>query len=128
MRYLLDTQLLLWIAGNSPRLLAGARDIIESEPGELTFSVASVWEISIKAALRRSDFVVDPVKLRNQLLTNGYAELSVNGLHALAVVTMPPTHGDPFDRMLLAQAIHEGMTLVTTDRRLAGYQGPILKV
>lgn len=128
MRYLLDTQLLLWVADNSPRLPRPARAIIEGTAVALAFSAASLWEISIKAALRRSDFAVSPARLREQLLLNQYIELSVSGSHALAVLDLPPVHRDPFDRMLLAQAIHEGMTLVTTDKALARYGEPVLKV
>ena len=128
MSYLLDTQLLLWAAANSPRLPERAREIIANRGETLVFSVASIWEIAIKAALRRADFVVNPARLRNQLIANQYAELSVLGSHALAVLDILPTHGDPFDRMLLAQAINEGMILITTDRVLATYDGPILKV
>lgn len=128
MRYLFDTQLLLWAAANSPRLPRQARDIIEGDADGLAFSVASIWEISIKSSLRRGDFVVDPPKLRRELIANKYAELSIVGQHALAVREIPPTHGDPFDRMLLAQAIEERLTLVTTDAVLGSYDGPILKV
>ena len=128
MRYLLDTQLLLWVAANSPLLPALAREIIENEVDGLAFSVASIWEITIKASLRRTDFVVNPARLRSQLLASHYTELPVLGQHALAVADIPRVHGDPFDRMLLAQAIEEGVTLVTTDRILGAYPGPILKV
>jgi PIN domain nuclease of toxin-antitoxin system len=127
-RYLLDTQLLLWVAANSPRLPIRVREITVSEGATLAFSVASIWEIAIKASLGRDDFVVNTSRLRSQLMVNEYTELAVTGLHALAVLDIPRTHGDPFDRMLLAQAMHEGMTLVTTDRVLATYPGPILKV
>ena len=128
MRYLLDTQLLLWIAGNSPKLPAAAREVVGAGPEFLIFSVASLWEITIKAALGRDDFVVNPTKLRDQLLVHRYTELPVNGPHALAVLDLPPPHGDPFDRLLIAQARHEGITLVTTDKALARYGDAVLKV
>ena len=128
MRYLLDSHLLLWIVEDSPRLPARAREIAESEAEELVFSVASLWEIAIKAGLQRADFVIDPQELRSELLANGYAELPVSGIHAVGVRPIPPRHGDPFDRLLLAQAIHERMTLVTTDKVLASYGEPVLKV
>ena len=128
MRYLLDSHLLLWIAEESERLSRHAIEIISDEANALVFSAASLWEIAIKASLRRRDFIVDPLELRAELLASNFTELPVNGVHAVAVYSIPPKHGDPFDRLLLAQAIHEGMTLVTTDKVLARYGEPVLKV
>lgn len=128
MRYLLDTQILLWASFSSSQLPASALELLQSKRGSLVFSVATVWEVSIKAALGRSNFKVEPEDLRTGLLAHGYAELPVSGKHAVAVRSLRPIHGDPFDRMLLAQAICEGMTLVTTDRMLAAYGEPVLKV
>ena len=128
MRYLLDTQILIWLSFRSERLPEVAREIASNDSDDSFFSAASLWEVSIKAALERPDFDVDPVILRDGLLESGYIELFVSGEHAVAVRTLAQRHGDPFDRLLLAQAIHEGMTLVTTDRVLAGYGAPVLKV
>ena len=128
MTYLLDTQIILWAAFSSSQLPARSLELLQRNRGSLAFSAASLWEVSIKTALGRSNFVVDPVQLRAGLLGHSYRELSVNGGHAVAVRSLPPRHGDPFDRMLLAQAIHEGMTLVTTDKALASYGEPVLKV
>jgi PIN domain nuclease of toxin-antitoxin system len=128
LRYLLDSHLLLWIAEESERLSHRAIEIISDEANELVFSAASLWEIAIKASRRRQDFIVDPVELRADLLANNFAELPVGGAHAVAFYAIPPKHGDPFDRLLLAQAIHERMTLVTTDKLLARYGDPVLKV
>ena len=88
-------------------------------------SAASLWEISIKSGLGRADFSVDPRLLRRGLLEHGYAELYVTGVHATAVDLLPPIHKDPFDRLLVAQAQIEGMTLLTMDAIVARYPGPI---
>ena len=128
MRYLLDSHLLLWIAEESPRLPTDAVKIISDEANVMVFSAASLWEIAVKASLRRSDFVVNPLELRADLLANNFTELPVIGPHAVAVYGIPPKHGDPFDRLLLAQAIHEGMTLLTTDKVLSEYGSPVLRV
>jgi PIN domain nuclease of toxin-antitoxin system len=105
-----------------------ARDLIEAPSNSLFFSAASIWEAGIKSALGRPDFVVDVRQWRLGLLENDYEELPVNSLHAVTVISLPPVHRDPFDRILLAQAMTEDMTLVTADDMLAEYSGPILKV
>lgn len=128
MRLLLDTHLLLWAAGTPAKLPAAARRLIQDRGNELWFSVASLWEIAIKRSLGRSDFKAEPRRLRRGLLENGYAELVIAGEHANAVDTLPRLHKDPFDRMLIAQAQVEGITLLTADPQLAAYQGPIRRV
>lgn len=99
-----------------------------NEADILTFSVASLWEITIKRGLNRPDFVVEPVVMRRNLLAVGYAELPILAAHAFEIRNLPALHGDPFDRILLAQAAVEGLTLLTSDRTLARYPGPILHV
>ena len=128
MTYLLDTQLVLWLSFRSNLLSERAREILRENRGALAFSVASLWEVSVKAALGRADFTVDPARLRTGLLGHRYTELPVKGDHAVAVRSLPRKHGDPFDRMLLAQSLVEGMTLVTTDKVLASYGDTVLKV
>ena len=128
MRLLLDTHLLLWAAGPSPRLSAAARRLIEDRDNELVVSTASLWEVAIKSAFRRSDFPVDASMFRRNLLNNGYVELAVAGEHAIAVADLPPLHRDPFDRMLVAQSIVEGLMLLTGDPLVAQYRGPIRRV
>jgi PIN domain nuclease of toxin-antitoxin system len=122
---LLDTHLLLWAAGAPDRLPAVARDLIEDPDNILIFSVASLWEIAIKRGLGRDDFRVDPRLLRRGLIDNGYAELAITSEHVVAVDSLPPLHRDPFDRLLIAQATTEGVTLLTSDKALAAYPGPI---
>ncbi|OUM00638.1 type II toxin-antitoxin system VapC family toxin [Variovorax sp. JS1663] len=128
MRLLLDTHLLLWAAGTPKRLSASTRKMIESPDNRLFFSVASIWEVVIKRGLDRPDFQVDAPLLRRGLLDNGYAELAITGEHSLAVESLPPIHKDPFDRLLVAQATAEGMTLLTADANVSRYPGPIRKV
>lgn len=125
MKLLLDTQLLLWAAGDPSRLSAVARALIEGPDNELFFSAVSLWEISIKRGLGRSDFQADPRVLRRGLLDNGYRELPVTSEHAVAIEGLPPIHKDPFDRMLVAQATAEGITLLTADSLVAQYPGPV---
>ena len=128
MTFLVDTQVLLWAAGEPARLSAGARRLLGDRKNDLLFSVASLWEIAIKRTLGRRDFAVEPRVLRRSLLDNGYRELAITGEHALGVEQLPPLHRDPFDRLLVAQATAEGVTLLTHDAQLAAYPGPIRRV
>jgi PIN domain nuclease of toxin-antitoxin system len=125
MKLLLDTHLLLWAAGEPDRLPIAALTYIEDSQNELMFSPASLWEIAIKRGLGRDDFKVDPRLLRRGLLENGYGELPITSEHAIGVDGLPPIHKDPFDRMLIAQSIVEGIMLLTVDELVARYPGPI---
>jgi PIN domain nuclease of toxin-antitoxin system len=127
-KLLLDTQVLLWAAGQPERLSAAARKLLNNPRNELLFSAASMWEIAIKKTLGREDFRVEPRLLRRGLLDNGYAELPVTSQHAVNIDSLPPLHKDPFDRLLLAQTLSEGITLVTGDAQLARYPAPVRKV
>ena len=128
MKLLLDTHLLIWSAWTPRRISSAARSLISSTDNELIFSAASLWEIAIKQALEKNDFEVDARVLRRGLLDNGYGELPVNGDHAVAIRALPLIHKDPFDRILIAQATIEGITLLTADPIVARYPGPIKKV
>ena len=128
MKFLLDTQLLLWAAGQPKRLSAAARKLLNDPRNELLFSAASLWEIAIKNGLGREDFRVEPRLLLRGLLDNGYVELPVTSQHAVGIDSLPPLHKDPFDRLLVAQALSEGITLLTSDAQLALYPGPVRKV
>jgi PIN domain nuclease of toxin-antitoxin system len=101
---------------------------LSSRENEFVFSDASIWEIAIKRGLGRFDFLFDPREIRRQMLENGYEELAVLGQHAVAVDILPSIHKDPFDRILIAQAMVEGITLLTTDPVIASYPGPIRRV
>ena len=125
MNLLLDTHVLLWAAGEPDRLPAKARSMIEDPTSELVYSAVSLWEVAIKKGLGRDDFRVDPRVLRRGLLEHDYTELVVTGAHAAAVDTLPPIHKDPLDRLLVAQAQIEGMTLLTVDEVVGRYPGPV---
>jgi PIN domain nuclease of toxin-antitoxin system len=127
-KLLLDTQLLLWAAGQPERLSAAARKQLSSTRNELLFSAASMWEIAIKRTLGRKDFRVEPRLLRRGLLDNGYVELPITSAHAVNIDALPFLHKDPFDRLLLAQALAEGIILLTSDADLARYRGPVRTV
>lgn len=128
MKLLLDTQLLLRAAGQPESLSAAARRLLGDARHELLFSAVSLWEVSIKNALGRADFRVEPRVLLRGLLDNGYVELPVTSRHAVNIDALPPLHKDLFDRLLLAQALSEGITLVTTDAQMAGYPGSVRQV
>jgi len=126
LKILLDTHLLLWAVGHSDRLKPEIRQLIEDASNVLYFSAASIWEVSIKTGLGRADFAADPEGLRRELVNGGFLELPVSAAHAVAVLDMPPLHKDPFDRMLIAQARHEGFLLLTADATIAGYGGAVM--
>lgn len=128
MRLLLDTHLLIWVAEGSARLPASVRTSIEDPDHTPVFSIASLWEIAIKRSLGRPDFRIDSRILYRGLIENGYEELPVLGKHAVAVEGLPLIHKDPFDRLLVAQATVEGITLLTSDALVARYPGPIRRV
>jgi len=128
MKILLDTHLLLWAAGEPERLSKQARALIDNPDHELLFSAASLWEVAIKRGLGREDFKADARLLRRGLLDNGYGELPIASDHVVATESLPPIHKDPFDRILIAQATVEGITLLTSDSLVAQYPGPIRTV
>lgn len=117
--------LLLWAAIEPRRLSQAAREFIEASENELYVSAASLWEIAIKRSLGREDFDVDARVLRRALLENGCRELVINSEHAMTVDGLPALHKDPFDRLLLAQSMAEGLLLLTSDPLLAKYPAPV---
>jgi len=127
-KILLDTHLLLWAAGEPRRLSKQARMLIDNPQNEVLFSAASLWEVAIKCGLGREDFKVDARLLRRGLLDNGYSELPIMSEHVVATESLPLIHKDPFDRILVAQATVEGITLLTVDSLVSKYPGPIRTV
>ena len=124
MRLLLDTHAYLWWLDDDPHLTAAAREAVANPRSIVFISAASIWEIAIKAHLKR-------IRLRNPDLTaeieaNGFVELPIGARHAQHAGALPRHHDDPFDRMLVAQAELEELTLVTHDRRLRAYGVPLL--
>ena len=128
MKFLLDTHLLLWAAAEPRRLSKQARSLIDNPDNDLLFSAASLWEVAIKRGLGREDFKVDARLLRRGLLDNGYTELPIISDHVVAIDSLPPIHNDPFDRILVAQATVEGVTLLTIDSVVLQYPGSITAV
>lgn len=128
MKLLLDTHILLWAAEGSRQLSTHAKSLIEDPENQLYFSSASLWEIAIKNTLGRADFKVDPAVLRRCLLDNGFEEMVINSAHAVNLQALPEIHKDPFDRMLLAQTMVEGVTLLTADSVVAQYPVALMRV
>lgn len=128
MKFLLDTNLLVWTSFRSANLSTAVKALLENPRNSHYFSVVSLWEIAIKTALAKPYFNIDPRVMRRSLLDNGYEELQIRSEHAFAAGALPPLHKDPFDRMLVAQATVEGIILLTADPVLAQYSGPIQKV
>ena len=123
MKLLLDTHLLLWAATAPQRLSVEAQGLFNNPDNELYFSAVSIWEVAIKRGLDRPDFQLDVRQFRRGLIDNGYIELQMSSLHAVAIDILPAVHRDPFDRMLVAQASVEGLPLITSDAVLAQYSG-----
>jgi len=128
MRLLVDTHLLLWAAAKSRRLPKAARPLLEDPANEVFFSAASLWEIVIKASLRKGDFDVDVAVLRPALAEIGFTELPISGAHAERLAALPPLHRDPFDRMLVAQSLAEPLLLLTNDGVLGDYGESVMVV
>ena len=122
MRLLLDTHVVIWCLEDSPLLRGAARDTVISPANAAFVSAASIWEIAIKLSTGKlklrggtADRIVDDIT------EFGFAMLAVTAHHAVGVRSLPWHHSDPFDRLLIAQARHEGLTLMTTDDRIAKY-------
>jgi PIN domain nuclease of toxin-antitoxin system len=124
LRLLLDTHLFVWFLADSPALSKKARRDIDGAD-EVAVSAASIWEIAIKAALGK--ITIDIERAYEGIAASGFVELPVRGAHAVAVSRLPAHHRDPFDRLLIAQAISEPLTLLTADRGLARYS-PLVRV
>lgn len=128
MKYLLDTHVLLWAASCPEKLGPALCEQLEDPRNELYFSAASIWEIATKNNLNRDDFKVDVMKFRQSLLENEYEEVPIGSDHAVFTTALANHHKDPFDRILIAQAWVEDMTLLTADEQVAQYIGPIQKI
>jgi PIN domain nuclease of toxin-antitoxin system len=120
-RLLLDTNVLLWTLIEPARLNPLVRSLLEDHEHEILFSVASVWEMAIKAALGRADFRVSPARIVAAAQAAGFIELPVRLAAALKVGELPHHHRDPFDRLLVAQAMTEPAALYTSDAYLCVY-------
>ncbi len=118
---LLDTHLLLWAAFEPGRLSAKAAKTLQSRDTPLAFSLATLWAVAIKTSLGRPDFSVEPGLLHRALLAEGFVEIPIKAQHLVRVASLPWVHRDPFDRLLVAQAMEEGLSLLTADATLKRY-------
>jgi PIN domain nuclease of toxin-antitoxin system len=121
MRLLLDTHVLLWALATPARLPQDARQALEDPANEVLFSAASIWEIAIKARLGRADFALRPNLVADGARASGFTELPVHAYVAARVADLPLHHRDPFDRLLVAQALSEPARLYTADPLLPPY-------
>jgi PIN domain nuclease of toxin-antitoxin system len=122
MRLLLDSHVFVWCVQDNPRLSRDARRAIRSSAAEVFVSAASIWEIAIKLSVGRLRWRGRPGRMLDSIIeASGFVELPVTARHAAAVRDLPPHHADPFDRLLVAQAMTEGLSIVTADDALARY-------
>ncbi len=127
MKLLLDTHAFLWFIGGDPQLTTYARQLIEDPSNQRYVSIASVWEITIKSSLGRLIVPAPPSRLiSDHIWSNSIALLAISSEHLDVVHALPYHHKDPFDRLMIAQAIHEGMTLVSKDQAITAYNLPVL--
>ena len=128
MNLLLDTHVALWAITDSPKLPPHARTLIQAPTSIIWVSVASVWEIAIKHALGRGDMPVSSQEAIGYFHESGYRFLAIEAEHAAAVEALPAHHQDPFDRLLVAQALVEPMRLMTHDPLVSLYSDTIIKI
>lgn len=119
MKLLLDSHAFLWWLSEDPKLGPGAREAVADPTSTIHVSAATVWELSIKASLGKLD--LDGADLVEEIEQSDFLELPMTARHALAAATLPRHHEDPFDRMLIAQAQIEGLTIVTRDPAFRAY-------
>lgn len=118
MRLLLDTHVLLWVLADSPQINQ-VKPLILSNETEVYISTASWWELAIKIGIGKIDVKLDEIRVA--AADSGFIDLPILGLHTQALLTLPMLHRDPFDRMLVAQAVSEPMQLITNDNALSAY-------
>ncbi|MEY3288214.1 MAG: hypothetical protein RLZZ419_456 [Pseudomonadota bacterium] len=128
MNLLLDTHVALWAITDSPKLSQNARDLIASPKTTVWVSAANIWEIAIKHSLGRGDMPVSSQDAVRYFQASGYRFLAIEAEHTVAVEKLPPHHQDPFDRILVAQALIEPMRLMTHDSLVALYSDTIIKI
>lgn len=128
MRYLVDTHVWLWMLTAHDRIRAGAAEVIEEGTSELLLSAASSWEIAIKYAIGRLPLPEAPDRyVPSRMRASGVESLPISHSHALRVASLPRYHDDPFDRLLVAQAQLEALTIISADPALDRYDVPVLK-
>lgn len=128
MMILIDTHLALWAINDDPKLPGKARKLILEPKNSIYFSAASIWEISIKHRLAREDMPLSGAEAYQLFLDSGYLELPITSDHAMATERLPMFHGDPFDRILVAQSMTHPMRLLTHDSKLSAYGNFVVEV
>ncbi len=128
MNLLLDTHVALWAITGSSKLSKKALELIESPKSSVWISAATIWEIAIKHSLGRGDMPVSSHDAVCYFRDSGYGFLPIEPEHAVAVEELPAHHGDPFDRLLIAQALIEPMRLITHDAMVASYSNTIIAI
>ncbi|MBP6339195.1 MAG: type II toxin-antitoxin system VapC family toxin [Vitreoscilla sp.] len=128
MNILLDTHVALWAITDSPKLPKKAREMIASPRSTVWISAATVWEIAIKHSLGRGEMPVSSQDALRYFRESGYRFLPIEPEHAIAIEDLPAHHADPFDRILVAQALVEPMRLITHDRVVALYSDTIIEI
>ena len=128
MNLLLDTHVALWAIADSPKLPLKARELIASPRTSVWISTASIWEIAIKYSLGRGDMPISGQAALRYFSESGYRQLPIEAEHAVAIEDLPAHHSDPFDRILVAQALVEPMRLMTHDATVALYSDTIIKI
>jgi PIN domain nuclease of toxin-antitoxin system len=127
MRLLLDTHVWLWMIGEDERLNEPTRAALIDPENDIFLSAAAVWELAIKHAAGKLKYTGSPaVQVSTHIKRSGVLPLPITADHALAAAALPMHHRDPFDRMMIAQALAEELTLSTADRRLSVYEVPLL--
>ncbi len=126
MRILLDTNMIVWLSSRMGLLPPYARKLVEDDRNEIFFSAVSIWEIAIKDVVLRDDIIGDAEKVRDGLLKNNFEELALRSRHAFELGKLPNLHRDPFDRILIAQARAEHLTLLTSDATISRYAGDLI--
>ena len=128
MKYLVDTHILIWAVANTRMLSPSAKSILSDETSEFFFSAASIWEIALKCAKHPDDMPLSAADARHEFLVAGFKELQIDSGAAVAVGALPTIHGDPFDRLLIAQSRVSGMKFLTHDHLIAPYGENVVMV
>ncbi|CAI0819158.1 type II toxin-antitoxin system VapC family toxin [Serratia fonticola] len=129
MDFLLDTNILLFMAYEPEKLTTYVVEVLEDTDKTLCFSAASIWEVVIKSNLNKPDFSIDPKQFREGLFDAGLIEIPIKSEHALAVSDLPEKlHKDPFDRLIVAQAKHNKLALITSDSKLIDFVSDYITV
>jgi PIN domain nuclease of toxin-antitoxin system len=128
MKYLVDTHILIWAVANTHMLSASAKSILSDATSEFFFSAASIWEIALKCAKHPDVMPLSAADARREFLAAGFKELKIDSESAVAVGTLPLIHGDPFDRLLIAQSRVNGMKFLSHDHLIAPYDENVVMV